>query len=294
MGCCNPLACYWGSLDFEGDVEAEGISMQRSVTGQTTDDTDEDSEARDSRKTASRCWTPLPDTFVCLGLHLEGVVRLFFALQTLHGLAVLSLHAPLLLSRGPVPSWATPKNAFHDLQDLQAGLSLRREQRWDDELLSATRVEEDPADPVLVAEFSIGCALVIGSLAMQAALLRRCRRRDGRARCAECAWLLLTSLHILAGAVLGLAKAGSACSFEEVAKASGDRVSRLRQGTSAYPQFSSDCGTLRLWLVQWTCMVALLSGMGLLACWSYFNVRVQDATRSLERDHPHPSRRHSP
>lgn len=292
MGCCNPLGRYCGSFVSEDEEDGEGMSVQPSVTG--TDDTDEDSEARNSRKTASRCWTPLPGTFVCLGLPLEGVVRLFFAIQTLYGLVVVSLHAPLLFSKGAAPRWATSKNAFHDLQDLQVGLSLRREQRWDQALLGATRVE-DPSDPVLVVEVALGCALVICPLAMQVALLKRCRRRDGRARCAECAWLALTSLHILASTVLNLAKVGSVCfSSDEVARESNDRVGRLRQGESAYPQLSSDCGTLRVWFLQWTLMVALLSGMGLVACWSYFNVRLQEATRSLEAGYPRSSRRYSP
>lgn len=274
MGCCSPLGCLWG-----GSAEDQG---EFPVQYSGTDDTDEDSSAREIHKTASRCCTPLPGTFVCLGLSLEGVVRLFFALQTLYGLTVVSLHAPLLFSRGAAPQLETSKNAFHDLQDLQVGLSLRREQRWDQSLMGATRVE-DPSDPVLVIEVALGCASVVCPLAMQVALLHRWDGSDW-ARCAECAWLALTSLHILASTVLNLAKAGSVCfSFEEVAKTSGDRVTRLRQGWSAYPQLSSDCGTLRVWFAQWTCMVALLSCMGLVACWSYFNarenVRLRETTR---------------
>lgn len=239
-----------------------------------TDDTDDDTEAEDSpKRTASRCCTPLPSRFIFLGLPLGGAARLFLALQTVYGLAVATVHAPLLLyPAGAAPTWATPKSAYHDLHDLQWGLSFPRRRRWDGSLLSSTGVD-DRSDPLLVAEVAVGCSLVLCPLAMQVVLLPRCRRRDGRPRLVEYAWLAVTMLQVLASTALNLVKMGSVCAPLDESGPTGGRAGALRAG-SEVPQLSGDCGTLSVWLFQWTLILVVLSSFGLLTCWSYVNVRM--------------------
>ncbi|CAK0794846.1 unnamed protein product [Prorocentrum cordatum] len=286
MGCCQPAGgCQ--SCPFSEDEEP--VSTVQSGGGRVGLGWSGRQSATDASSAVAlplERWTPLPRSFVFLGLGLEGAARLFLALQALYGLAVATVHAPCcwcsgVYPPGAAPTWATPKSAYHDLHDLQWGLAFPRRRRWDGSLLSSTGVD-DRSDPLLVAEVMVGCSLVLCPLAMQVVLLRRCRRRDGRPRLVEYAWLLLTMLQVSASTALNLVKVGTVCSPMEGTGSDGGPRGAPAQ-LSEVPQLSGDCGTLSVWLFQWTLIVTVLSSFGLLTCWSYVNVRLEDATRGYSR-----------
>eukprot|EP00747_Dinoflagellata_sp_TGD_P164494 gnl/TRDRNA2_/TRDRNA2_184490_c0_seq1.p1 gnl/TRDRNA2_/TRDRNA2_184490_c0~~gnl/TRDRNA2_/TRDRNA2_184490_c0_seq1.p1 ORF type:complete len:305 (-),score=31.83 gnl/TRDRNA2_/TRDRNA2_184490_c0_seq1:73-987(-) len=228
--------------------------------------------------TVSRCCMPLSRTFVCLGMDLKGLVRLFLVVQLLYGLLLTVLHVLLLAPPFNEPEcyWIPGSGPWLELFDLQWSYRMRGENSFSNGNYIGT---------VTGALFGvITLVLVICAvLSMEACGHKR------QFRCIEKWWLVYTTFQVPTFCIINLCKISTLCTYAHDQVAAGPKT--LASSLPDYfvtpspvkitfPHVSLHCGTMKMWFIECTCMATLIALIGLWACWSYVNVRLREANNA--------------
>eukprot|EP00747_Dinoflagellata_sp_TGD_P168494 gnl/TRDRNA2_/TRDRNA2_194982_c0_seq1.p1 gnl/TRDRNA2_/TRDRNA2_194982_c0~~gnl/TRDRNA2_/TRDRNA2_194982_c0_seq1.p1 ORF type:complete len:347 (-),score=36.16 gnl/TRDRNA2_/TRDRNA2_194982_c0_seq1:134-1174(-) len=232
----------------------------------------------------ARCCRPLPRAFVCLGLNLKGLVRLFCFVETLYGILLTVLHMLLLAPpfNEPECDWIPGSGPWLELLDLQWSYRVRGESlhSWEEPMMRYSS-HGNFAGTVM--------GLILGIITLMTViffvLYLECYSHYPQYRVMEKVWLIFTTCQVPGFCLCNLGKVSTLCSYasskHQAAGTKGSYAASAQYVTPApdsltFPQVSLHCGTLRMWFIEWTCMVTVLAALGLWACWSYVNLRLQD------------------
>mmetsp|Transcript_97244 Transcript_97244/g.216976 ORF Transcript_97244/g.216976 Transcript_97244/m.216976 type:complete len:333 (-) Transcript_97244:69-1067(-) len=245
------------------------------------------------------CCSPLPRQFRCLGFSLEGLVRILLALQAFYGLLVAVLHVLLLAPpvNEPRCDWIPGSGPWLELLDLQWSFRIRGNTgvgSWEQPLAQGTTPEgarEFGGSGNFAGTIT---GLVLGVITLLLAVvveLSICfSRNNGELKWVEKGWLAFTTLQVGGFCLCNLGKVQALCDHLQAMQQPPPRITNdagaaveptggIENPSQLFPQMSGHCGVLRMWYIEWNLMTTALACLGLLVCWSYINVRLQDTSR---------------
>lgn len=243
--------------------------------------------------TVERCCRPLPRRFLCLWIDLKNVVQIFLVFQAMYGVMLIVLHALLLAPpfNEPRCDWLPGSGPWLELLDLQFSLRIQGSTAYDWEAeMSQYNMHWNFAGTLM----GLLMGMVTGILSATIMLSVTWDLMDNAmTRCMEKAWLSFSTVQLLLFIFCNLGKIPTLCIYAEESnqtpRPTFDGGANLAYHTAPpstvmlFPKIAVHCGVLKMWFMEWTLLVAIVSGLGVWACWSWVNVRIKEEQELEDR-----------